>query len=123
MSRTAEKRLGAGLGDRLGKAAEARKAMLDRFKDRPAADDPAVIARNAERAALAAAREARLAEREAERSAIAEREETARVERAARDAAESAQAQVAQAEAVENLAAEQKAARDARYAARKARKG
>lgn len=123
MSRPVENRLGAGLGDRLGKAAEARKVMLDRFKDRPAADDPAVIARNAERAALAAARDARLAEREAERKATSEREESARAESAAREAAESAQAQAAQAEAVENRAAEQKAARDARYAARKARKG
>ena len=89
-------------GDRMNAAAEARKATLQRVLSRPGANDPTVIAQKAERAAIATAREARVAARnEAKRVA----------EKAAQDAIRAAA-----------LAAEQKAARDARYAARKARK-
>src|SRR5262245_58045455 len=107
--------------DRLQEAAEARKAALERFKARPAADDPEVVKRREERAAIAAAREARTAARkaakEAEAAARAEQEAIERTEREARE----------RREAIEKLirdsaeAAERKAARDARYAARKAR--
>ena len=78
--------------ERLARAAEARQKALEKFKARPAADDPAVIARAAERKAVAEAREAR------------ERREA--IEKVIRDSAE---------------AAERKAERDRRYAARKAR--
>jgi hypothetical protein len=103
-------------------AADARKALLERFKaNRPNLEDPEVQARLAERKAMAEARDLRLSERarqkaeEAARAAAEEatrkREEAARI---ARERAETA-ARAAQ------LAAEQKAARDARYAARKAK--
>jgi len=107
--------------DRLQEAASARKAALERFRARPAADDPEVVKRREERLAIAAAREARVAERkaakEAEAGARAEREA---IEKAERDARE-------RREAIEKLirdaaeAAERKSARDARYAARKDR--
>jgi hypothetical protein len=110
------------LGDRLTAAESARKAMLERFRAKPGADDPAVAERKASRAAVSAARETRLAEREAEKRARLENEA---IERAAREAAEKAETEREAAERVEREAtqeAEQKAARDARYAARKARK-
>jgi len=53
--------------------------MLERFRSRPPDDDPAVVARRAERAAIAAAREARIAEREA-------REKARQAEQAAEEA-------------------------------------
>jgi hypothetical protein len=109
--------------DRLQEAANARKAALERFKARPAPDDPEVVKRRQERMAIAAAREAREAERKAakevEAAARAEQEAIERGEREARE----------RREAIEKLirdsaeAAERKAARDARYAARKARQG
>ena len=109
--------------DRLQEAADARKAALERFKARPAPDDPEVVRRREERLRIAAAREeraaARKAEKEAEAAARAEREAIERTEREARE----------RREAIEKLirdaaeAAERKAARDARYAARKARQG
>ncbi|HYF56216.1 MAG TPA: DUF6481 family protein [Salinarimonas sp.] len=104
--------------ERLQRAAEAKQAMLGRFKARPAEDDPSVAARRAEREAISAAREVRSAERKAAEDAMAERRaiEAAETER---------QAEIARTRAVEEegeRAAQQKAARDARYAARKARK-
>ena len=118
-----------GLGDRLASATRAKTATLEKFRAKPSVDDPAVLKRQAERAAILAAREARAAEREialataedAERIARLEREgrdraaAAARQEREAIEAAEQAQREVA-------LEAERKAARDARYVARKARK-
>jgi hypothetical protein len=111
-----------GFGDRLGTAASAKKAALDKFRARPAADDPAVIERREERQAISAAREVRLAERAAAQLAEEARKvadqaaaEEERVAREEREAIEKAEREI-------TLEAEQKAARDARYAARKARK-
>ena len=118
-----------GFGDRLATAAEARKAALAKFKAKPGTDDPAVLARQAERRAVQAAREVRTVERQAERARVEEAETAARTEREAREAADEAAREereaVAAAEAAEREAAlgvERKAARDARYAARKARR-
>lgn len=108
--------------DRLGTAAKAKQAMLQRFHARPAADDPAVVAQREARRAIVAAREARIAEREAAKLAAAAREAAEREERAAlelREAAERAQQEEAAAAALE---LQRKSDRDARYAARKARK-
>ncbi|MFC4172056.1 DUF6481 family protein [Microvirga sp. GCM10011540] len=115
-----------GFGDRLSTAESARKAMQQRFQSKAAMDDPALAERKAARQAVSAAREVRLAEREAAKLAdkareAAEREarETAernlRLEEQARETLEREERQVA-------LEIEQKAARDARYAARKARR-
>ena len=75
-------------------ASKAKQAMLERFRARPAEDDPATIERRAARLAMSQAREARLATREAERIAEAERQEIelkAREEEAVRLAAEQAE--------------------------------
>lgn len=104
--------------DRLSAAAAAKQALLDRFRARPSADDPTEIARQAALKAVSDARDARVAERKAAKEA-----EAARV--AAELAARRTQEQIAAAEAKLRVAAqeaERKAARDARYAARKARK-
>ncbi len=47
--------------DRQSTSAAAKKALLEKFKAKPAADDPAVLARAAERRAIAEAREVRAA--------------------------------------------------------------
>ncbi len=52
--------------DRQKAAAEARQKILEKFRSRPSADDPAVKAREAERAAMAANRAKAKAAREAE---------------------------------------------------------
>ena len=109
------------LSDRLEETAKARQVTLDRFRARPAADDPAVLARQADRQALVQAREVRVKERE-EARIIAEAERKAE-DLAARERAEAELVRLA-AEKVERqaaLAAEQKAARDARFSARKAK--
>lgn len=103
-------------GNRLQAAAQARQAMLKRA-EKPAADDPQVLARKAEREAIVAAREARRETKEREAKEMAAREEAEKAEQAAiaalkaREEADRAVAELA----------EQKAKRDARYAARKKR--
>jgi hypothetical protein len=104
--------------DRLSAAAAAKRASLERFRSRPGAGDPAWIEHQAALKAIADARNARAAERKAAKEA-----EAARV--AAELAARRIQEQIAAAEAnarATELEAERKALRDARYAARKARK-
>jgi uncharacterized protein DUF6481 len=107
--------------ERLERAAKAKQEILEKFRSRPAADDPAVLARAAERKAIADAREAREKERdERKRKEAEERAQREAVEKAEREARE-------RREAVEKVirdaaeAAERKAERDRRYAARKAR--
>ncbi|WP_187371421.1 DUF6481 family protein [Methylobacterium oryzihabitans] len=110
------------LGDRLTSSGSARDAMLLRFKARPAGDDPAVAARRAARRLAGEARHRRLTERDAARRAEAARTEAEALrlrEREEADRARDAAEAIARAGALE---AEQKAARDARYAARKARR-
>ena len=111
------------LKERLDRATKARQAALEKFKARPGPDDPAVIRRQEERMAIAAAREQREAERKAQKAKEAE-------ERAAREAIEKVEREARERrEAIEKVirdaaeAAERKADRDRRYAARKARQG
>ena len=113
---------GSTFKDRAEAAASAKKALLEAFKKRPPADDPAVQARIAERRAVLEARAQRDAERqrqraedEARRLAEEEAHRRATEEEIARRAAEAAARD-------EQIRAERKAARDARYAARKARR-
>ncbi|WP_283206545.1 DUF6481 family protein [Methylobacterium organophilum] len=109
------------LDGRLSAQQQARQAMLERFRRRPGADDPAVMARTAERRAIAEARAARVEQRELARLAEEERKaaeaEAARQAEVARQAAE----REAMAERARAAQAAQKAERDARYAARKAK--
>jgi hypothetical protein len=111
-----------GFADRLGAAARARSAMVERFKAQPAPDHPDVQSRQARSRAVALAREeraaARRAAREAERVRLAEDE----ARRAAEALAEREQREAAAAQRATELEVERKTARDARYAARKARK-
>lgn len=85
--------------DRASASANAKKALLERFKSRPGPDDPIMQQRRAERQAVAEARAAREAEKaaaraEAERLAAierAKREEEERIAEAAREAARKAE--------------------------------
>ena len=104
--------------DRQAAARNAKKDIVEKFKAKPGPDDPAVLKRAAERQAQAAAR----AESQRQR-------DLAKAEQKAREAELAAQAEIealrvqAEKEAAEaGLKAEQKAARDARYAARKKKK-
>jgi hypothetical protein len=108
-------------------AAIAKQAMLQKFQ--AASEDPEVVRRHAARVAMNEARLARIAAREVAKRA----REAELAEQAARDAELAAQAQREAEEAEARLVAEraeqdillkaeQKAARDARYAARKAAK-
>jgi hypothetical protein len=114
--------------ERLSTAAKAKQALLEKFRARPKADDPAAAERNAARLAVSLARDARIAERKAAREAEVARlqAEAVRlqaevVRQAAEDVARKATAEAEQAAQKVTLEAERKAARDARYAGRKAR--
>jgi hypothetical protein len=116
---------GSKFTDRAEAAAAAKKAMLEKFRAKPAPDDPAVLARAAERKAIAEARE----KRAEERRLIKEVEDARRLaEDQARQAELAAQAEAElrrkaeQAVRDEEIKAQRKAERDARYAARKARR-
>ncbi|KQT54488.1 hypothetical protein ASG43_02520 [Aureimonas sp. Leaf454] len=106
-------------------AIEARKALLEKFKAKPDENDPAVQAKIAERKAIAEAREARAEQKRIEAAEKAEqerlRQEQLEQDRLAEEARKKAEAD---AHITRLLAdeAERKAARDARYAARKQRK-
>lgn len=95
--------------DRVGQAAEAKRKALEKLRSKPPIDE-----------AVAAARQEAAREREAR----AEEKRAAKAEKA--KAAEGARAARATAEATAAISppteAERKAARDARYAARKSRK-
>jgi hypothetical protein len=117
-----------GFDGRLTAAANARKAQLEKFLAKSAANDPAAAKRQSDRGAIAAARDIRVAARKAARR---ESEAHAAAETAAHAAALAAEQIAREAAAAEQaardaagavvLAAEQKTARDARYAARQAR--
>ncbi len=115
--------------DRRQAAEKARQAILDKFRARPAPDDPAMIERENARRALIEAREARTADRQRQKE-VRERElaelaklERERAELAALEAEAQKLREVEEARAQEELLkVQQKAARDARYAARKKRK-
>lgn len=112
------------LQDRLALAAQARQKALDRLKSKPPVD-PEVAA---QRRAAAEAREAAASEKRAAKLAEKQRIEDEKAAIIAAKEAEiaAAAAAVIEAEAARLLsmptAAEMKAARDARYAARKNRK-
>ncbi|HTI87657.1 MAG TPA: DUF6481 family protein [Alphaproteobacteria bacterium] len=114
------------VADRLQAAAKAKQALLERAKAK--ATDPALAERRAVHNANAAERQKREEQKEAERKAAEERAaveraaaEAARLEAARLEAERRAAEERAEADRLVALAAEQKAARDARYAARKAR--
>ena len=100
-------------------AAKAKKAALEKFRAKAA--DPALAERLQARTVGAAERKALATIRDAERAEKKARD-AERAQQAARDAAAAAEREAAErAQREEKLQAEQKAARDDRYAARKAR--
>lgn len=116
------------LQERKAASNAAKLEMLKKFKQRPAADSPEVIARNAERARIAKEREERAAARQAQKQAEAERLEREKAEAAAQAEAEANAARISKEENDQAMVnqlmdyeAQLKAKRDARYAARKAR--
>jgi hypothetical protein len=115
----------ANFGDRLNAAAVAKKAALERFRARPGPDDPAVKEQQAARKAVSDARDVRIAERQAAKEAEKVRHAAEQAAKVAEQAAREAEERRLAAEAADRavaLEAERKAARDARYAARKARR-
>lgn len=108
--------------DRRNAAADARQAALERFRAKTPANDAELAARLAVRQELAAAREARIVEKAALKRLEDERTELERIARTEQEKIEKAARQIREAEEQVLLEAERKAARDARFAARKARK-
>ena len=123
--------------ERISAQSEAKRALLDKFKSRPSADDPRMLAKQAERKAILEARAIRETEREKLKQERLVREAKERAEREAAEEAARLQAEAAaqeeakrreieENERVSRLLAdeaERKAKRDARYAARKSRGG
>jgi hypothetical protein len=110
---------GTSLTDRLERSKLAKQALIRKMQEAPKPDDPEVIAQRAAKAAQMAANRAERERRRAEKEAK-QRMEAERV--AAEEAAKLAEAERKKREEVEKIAAllaQQKAARDARYAARK----
>jgi Family of unknown function (DUF6481) len=103
--------------ERRNTADKAKKAMLERFRARPSTSDPATAERKATRLVLSKARESRVKAREEAAKKLEEEEARSARDEVERKAAESR----AEADRQANLLGKQKAARDARYAARKAR--
>jgi membrane protein involved in colicin uptake len=112
---------GQNFNDRLSASNTARQAAVEKLKAKLDPNRPEAVEKRAERLALAQAREARLAEREAARVAEIERQEAERLAREVNEKAEQEDKKRRETEKLQELLAEQKAARDARYAARKAR--
>src|ERR1700675_2158130 len=79
--------------ERLSTAAKAKQALLEKFRARPKADDPAAAERQAARLATSLARDARIAERKAAREAEAARLQAEAIRQAAEDAARKATAE------------------------------
>lgn len=115
--------------DRLGESAKARQTQLEKARASRPADDPGFAERQEARRAADLVRQARVAERKAVRKAEkAAKAAKKAAEEAARVAARDAQRQAREKEIAEEAAreverlAKAKAARDLRYAARKARR-
>ena len=108
-------------------AAKAKQALLNKARAKAPANDPEFAKRQAARRAVAIAREARVSERKAAKLAAKIRETAEQEAREAEAAEQAAEQEARETEAAEQAAreivleAERKAARDARYAARKAR--
>ena len=108
--------------DRLETAAKAKQELLAKALAKSPKNDPNFAARQAEKIVLSEARDKRKAEAAARKVAEAARiaEEKAAAALAAQQAEE--EARNAQANAAAALKAQQKAGRDAKYAARQARR-
>lgn len=110
-----------GFEDRIAAARDAKQRALEKLRNKPTPDPEVLAARKA----AAEAKEAAAAEQRAARKAAIEQEKAAKAQARAEAEAEAAaaaeRAAAARRPPVVPTAAELKAARDARYAARKAR--
>jgi hypothetical protein len=114
---------GSGLTDRLAAAAEAKAALLAKLKPRPTVTDPLFAQRGEMReAALKATRDARTAEKAAGAQAKADALAEVQAAAAAVEEAALAEKRGARKERKQLSKAEGQAKRDARYAARKAKR-
>lgn len=106
-------------------AAEAKRKVLEKFRAQPGVNDPVVIARLAEQKAAGEARairQAEAAQRAADKAAAIAAEKAEAAAQKQREAEAAAQAIIEEKRRAAQLLIEQKAARDARYAARKKRR-
>lgn len=111
--------------NRKSAAAEAKRKLMERFRAQPGPDDPIVIARLAEQKAAGEARALREAAAQQRADEKAAGIAAAKAEAAAakqREIEEAARAVIEAKKRAAQLLVEQKAARDARYAARKKKK-
>jgi hypothetical protein len=114
---------GSGLTDRLAAAAEAKAALLAKLKPRPTVTDPLFAEREAMKAQdLKAVRAARAVEKAEAREAAADRVAAAAADVAAAEEAVLAEKRGARKERKQLSKDEAKAKRDAKYAARQARR-
>jgi hypothetical protein len=113
-----------GFVDRLGAAAKAKRDLLEKARANAPANDPKFAARQEARRVAGVARAARVSERNAaklaEKARMVAEKDAAAMALAAEQEARKAEAAAQPARDLA-LAVERKAARDARYAARKAR--
>ncbi len=116
----------AEFGERLRIAAAAKKAQMERWRlNQVDPTDPVFLARQMLRQTAVAAKEAREAQRKAEKVISEEHRKAALKVIEIQSAADQAARETAEAESAVALAAladQRKAARDARYAARKAKR-
>jgi hypothetical protein len=112
----------AGFADRLKASGEAKKALLEKFKPKPAVTDPLFAERAAMREAeLEQVRQDRAAAKAAKKQAIADAEQAAREAEALLSSNALDAKRGARKERKALTKVEAKAKRDARYAARRAR--
>ena len=114
---------GSSLTDRLAAASEAKAALLAKLKPKAAVTDPLFAEREAMRAAeLKAVRDARAVDKETARQAAADAQAATAAGVLAAEEAALAEKRGARKERKQLTKAEGQAKRDARYAARKARR-
>ncbi|MGE0766995.1 MAG: DUF6481 family protein [Hyphomicrobiaceae bacterium] len=113
---------GKGFTDRLQNSTKAKQALVEKMRAAPRPDDPEVVAQRAAKSALLAANRAERERRRAEKEAAAQAEAERLAAEQAAELAEAERKKREEADKIVALLAEQKAARDARYAARKKRK-
>jgi hypothetical protein len=111
-----------GFAERRKAASDAKKRLLEKVAPALKPDTPEALAKRAERAVAAEARDKRRAERELLKKETEAREKAEAEARAAAELAATALAKQEEAERLALAEAESKAERDRRYAARKNRK-
>ena len=110
---------GKSLTDRLQNSNKAKQSLIQKMREAPKADDPEVMAQRAAKSALLAANKAERERRHAEKDAAARAEAESEAAAQAAILAEAQRKKREETDKIVALLADQKAARDARYAARK----